>query len=112
MPTPPTSPLGQAIAALANRQSLSERHTTEVFGAVMRGEATPTQIAALLMGLRVKGETVEEVAGAAPPPRGAPGGGGAARAPPAGTRGARGGAGPPVHTPPAAGGGAAARGPP
>jgi len=65
MPTPPTSPLGQAIAALANRQSLSERHTTEVFGAVMRGEATPTQIAALLMGLRVKGETVEEVAGAA-----------------------------------------------
>src|SRR5437016_6787468 len=61
----PTSPLAHAIAALANRQSLSERHTTDVFGAVMRGEATPTQIAALLMGLRVKGETVEEVAGAA-----------------------------------------------
>src|SRR2546426_905419 len=31
----------------------------------MRGEATPAQIAALLMGLRVKGETPEEVAGAA-----------------------------------------------
>src|SRR5881409_2982064 len=61
----PTSPLAHAIAALANRQSLSERHTTDVFAAVMRGEATPAQIGALLMGLRVKGETPEEVAGAA-----------------------------------------------
>ena len=59
------SPLQQAIAALADRRSLSEPQTTEVFGAVMRGEATPAQIAALLMGLRVKGETPEEVAGAA-----------------------------------------------
>lgn len=63
---PETSPpLQQAISALANRQSLSERLTAEVFNTVMRGEATPTQIAALLMGLRVKGETAEEVAGAA-----------------------------------------------
>lgn len=31
----------------------------------MRGEATPAQASALLMGLRVKGETAEEVAGAA-----------------------------------------------
>jgi len=31
----------------------------------MRGEATPAQVGALLMGLRVKGETAEEVAGAA-----------------------------------------------
>ncbi|HVH82987.1 MAG TPA: anthranilate phosphoribosyltransferase, partial [Steroidobacteraceae bacterium] len=36
-----------------------------MFGAVMRGEATPAQLGALLMGLRVKGETAEEVAGAA-----------------------------------------------
>ncbi|PYP01746.1 MAG: anthranilate phosphoribosyltransferase [Gemmatimonadetes bacterium] len=55
----------QAIATLADRRSLGERQTTEVFGAVMRGEATPAQMAALLMGLRVKGETAEEVAGAA-----------------------------------------------
>src|SRR5216117_2373856 len=61
----PTSPLAHAIAALANRQSLSERHTTDVFAAVMRGEATPAQIGALLMGLRAKGETAAEVAGAA-----------------------------------------------
>src|SRR5207244_10878055 len=31
----------------------------------MRGEGTPVQIAALLIGLRVKGETAEEIAGAA-----------------------------------------------
>src|SRR5881296_3113951 len=61
----PTSPLAHAIAALANRQSLGEGQTTDVFGAVMRGEATPVQIAALLIGLRVKGETAEEIAGAA-----------------------------------------------
>ncbi len=61
----PPSPLQQAIAALADRRSLSEHQTTLAFGAVMRGEATPAQIAALLMGLRVKGETAEEVAGAA-----------------------------------------------
>ncbi|OLB09267.1 MAG: anthranilate phosphoribosyltransferase [Gemmatimonadetes bacterium 13_2_20CM_1_70_33] len=55
----------RAIAALANRQSLSEQQATDVFGAVMRGEATPVQLAALLIGLRVKGETAEEIAGAA-----------------------------------------------
>ncbi|HEX4600621.1 MAG TPA: anthranilate phosphoribosyltransferase [Gemmatimonadales bacterium] len=64
-PAAPAAPLARALAALAQRQSLSERHTTEVFGVVMRGEATPAQLAALLMGLRVKGETAEEVAGAA-----------------------------------------------
>ena len=62
---PAPSPLHRAIAALANRQSLSEPQATEVFGAVMRGEATPVQIAAPLIGLRVKGETAEEIAGAA-----------------------------------------------
>ncbi|MBI1967283.1 MAG: anthranilate phosphoribosyltransferase [Gemmatimonadetes bacterium] len=59
------SPLHQAIASLAQRQSLSEQLTAEVFGVVMRGDATPAQAAALLMGLRVKGETPAELAGAA-----------------------------------------------
>jgi anthranilate phosphoribosyltransferase len=58
-------PLQEAISALANRRSLSERLAAQVFDVVMRGEATPAQVAALLMGLRVKGETAEEVAGAA-----------------------------------------------
>ncbi|MGH7418411.1 MAG: anthranilate phosphoribosyltransferase, partial [Candidatus Rokuibacteriota bacterium] len=66
MPDPMVPPpLQRAIASLAQRQSLSEELTAEVFGVVMRGEATPAQTAALLMGLRVKGETAEEVAGAA-----------------------------------------------
>jgi anthranilate phosphoribosyltransferase len=60
-----TSPLRVALTALANRQSLSESQTAEVFGIVMGGEATPAQIAGLLMGLRTKGETADEIAGAA-----------------------------------------------
>ena len=35
------------------------------FAVVMQGEATPVQTAALLMGLRAKGETADELAGAA-----------------------------------------------
>src|SRR2546428_5203113 len=58
------SPLRRALSALANRQSLSEDATAEVFGAVMSGEATPAQIGGLLMGLRAKGETPDELAGA------------------------------------------------
>jgi anthranilate phosphoribosyltransferase len=54
-----------ALSALAQRQSLSEELAARVFGVVMRGEATPSQIGALLLGLRVKGETPDEVAGAA-----------------------------------------------
>ncbi|HMH81505.1 MAG TPA: anthranilate phosphoribosyltransferase [Gemmatimonadales bacterium] len=62
---PASSPLRRAIVALADRQSLSAQQTTDAFSVVMRGEATPAQIAALLVGLRVKGETPDEVAGAA-----------------------------------------------
>jgi anthranilate phosphoribosyltransferase len=76
VPAPPGSPpsrasepapttIQQAIARLANRESLSEREARDVFGVVMRGAATPAQLGALLMGLRVKGETADEVAGAA-----------------------------------------------
>lgn len=57
--------LQQAIRRLAFGESLDAAAATESFGVIMRGEATPAQVAALLMGLRVKGETVEEVAGAA-----------------------------------------------
>ena len=51
--------------------SLSEAESRAAFGAVMQGEATQAQVAALLVGLRVKGETTEEVAGAADALRGA-----------------------------------------
>src|SRR4051812_46206798 len=58
------STLHDAITALANRKSLTEQLAAQAFGSVMRGEATPVQIAALLVGLRAKGETPEELAGA------------------------------------------------
>ncbi|HEV2670238.1 MAG TPA: anthranilate phosphoribosyltransferase [Gemmatimonadales bacterium] len=58
------SPLRRALTALAHRQSLSEEETAEVFGVVMSGEATPAQIGGLLLGLRTKGETADELAGA------------------------------------------------
>jgi anthranilate phosphoribosyltransferase len=51
--------------------SLSEAESRSAFGAVMEGEATSAQIAALLVALRVKGETAAEVAGAASAMRGA-----------------------------------------
>ena len=65
------SPLRRALIALANRQSLSEDQTAEVFGVVMAGEATPAQIGGLLMGMRAKGETADELAGATRALRGA-----------------------------------------
>src|SRR5258707_3739186 len=52
-------------------QSLSELEARAAFGAVMAGDATPAQMAALLVGLRAKGETAAEVAGAAHAMRGA-----------------------------------------
>ncbi len=51
--------------------SLSESESRAAFGVVMAGEATSAQIAALLIGLRVKGESADEVAGAADALRGA-----------------------------------------
>jgi len=52
-----------AIAKLADRLPLTEKEAEEVMREIMDGAATPAQIAAYLMGLRLKGETVEELAG-------------------------------------------------
>jgi anthranilate phosphoribosyltransferase len=52
-----------AIAKLADRIDLSESDAEAVMLEIMNGETTPVQIAAYLMGLRSKGETVEEIAG-------------------------------------------------
>lgn len=64
MPHRTLGPLERAIQTLAARESLGEALAAEVFGVVMRGEATPAQVGGLLMALRVKGETADEVAGA------------------------------------------------
>ncbi len=61
----PTDVLGSAIRRLATGASLSAEETASAFDVIMRGEATPARIAAILMALRVKGETSEEVAGGA-----------------------------------------------
>ncbi len=52
------------IAKAANSQSLSRGEAREAFDVMMSGEATPSQIAGLLMALRVRGETVDEITGA------------------------------------------------
>jgi len=57
--------LRDALRRLAAGESLSADDTAAAFGVVMRGEGTAAQVAALLMALRVKGETVEEVTGGA-----------------------------------------------
>jgi anthranilate phosphoribosyltransferase len=55
----------EALAKLADRMHLSAEEAEEVLSEIMEGAATPAQIAAYLMGLRQKGETVEEIAGSA-----------------------------------------------
>lgn len=52
-----------AIAKLADRTSLTEKEAEEVMAEIMDGMAKPAQIAAYLMGLRLKGETVDEIVG-------------------------------------------------
>jgi anthranilate phosphoribosyltransferase len=55
----------QALAKLVDGESLSREEMREVMGAVMAGDTTPAQIGALLIALRIRGETIDEIAGAA-----------------------------------------------
>lgn len=52
-----------ALATIVDGGSLSMDDAHAAMGAVMDGEATPAQLAAMLMGLRMRGETVDELAG-------------------------------------------------
>ena len=70
-PTGSPTALQAAIRRVAFGDSLDSELATDAFGIIMRGEATAAQIAALLIGLRVKGETADEVTGAARALRGA-----------------------------------------
>ena len=70
-PTGSPTALQAAIRRVAFGDSLDSDLATDAFGIIMRGEATAAQIAALLIGLRVKGETADEVTGAARALRGA-----------------------------------------
>src|SRR6185312_4367715 len=61
----PSTPLQFALRCIAGGQSLSAEQAGAAFDAVMAGEGTGHQLGALLMGLRVKGETADELTGAA-----------------------------------------------
>ena len=52
-----------ALAAVVEGKRLSMDEAREAMGSVMDGEATPAQLAALLVAMRMRGETVEELAG-------------------------------------------------
>jgi anthranilate phosphoribosyltransferase len=51
------------IARLVKRQDLTEDEAAAAFEIIIRGDATPSQIAGFLVALRMKGETAEEIAG-------------------------------------------------
>ena len=53
------------IAMVADGRPLRADEAEAAFGIIMSGAATPSQIGGLLMALRVRGETVEEITGAA-----------------------------------------------
>lgn len=52
-----------ALAAVIDGRNLSMEDARAAMGSVMDGEATPAQLAALLVALRMRGESVEELAG-------------------------------------------------
>jgi len=54
-----------AIKAVTEHKNLSAAEMASVMRLIMTGEATPAQVGGFLIGLRMKGETVEEVAAAA-----------------------------------------------
>lgn len=54
----------QAIARIAERKDFTGDEMHAVITAIMTGECTPAQIGGFLIGMRMKGETVEEITGA------------------------------------------------
>ena len=53
----------QAIQRVADRQDLTGEEVGEVMELLLTGAATQAQIGAFLTGLRMKGETIDEIAG-------------------------------------------------
>ena len=54
-----------AIGKLVEQQDLTEEEAAQAMRQIMEGEATPSQIAAFLIALRIKGETIAEITGCA-----------------------------------------------
>lgn len=57
--------LRDAVVRAVDRQNLTAAEMAQAVGQIMDGEGTPALIAALLVALRMKGETVDEIVGAA-----------------------------------------------
>jgi anthranilate phosphoribosyltransferase len=62
---PSTTEFKSLLAQVAQGRSLDESEAERAFDIIMSGDATPSQMGAFLMALRVRGETVDEIAGAA-----------------------------------------------
>jgi anthranilate phosphoribosyltransferase len=56
--------LKDLIGQVATGAALTREQAADAFASMMSGEATPSQMGALLMALRVRGETVNEITGA------------------------------------------------
>jgi len=54
-------PLPHALALLAEKRNLPQDLAERMFQIIMNGGATPAQMAAILMGLRIKGESIDEI---------------------------------------------------
>ncbi|MDB5622920.1 MAG: trpD [Devosia sp.] len=54
----------QALGKIADRRNLTGEEMRAVMRIIMAGQATPSQIGAFLMGMRLKGESVGEIAAA------------------------------------------------
>ena len=52
------------IGKVATGATLSREESAGAFDIMMSGEATPSQMGGLLMGLRLRGETIDEITGA------------------------------------------------
>src|SRR5271169_5934877 len=61
----PVNDLRPLLARVAAGERLNEAEAEEAFEIIMSGNATPSQMGALLMGMRVRGESVDEITGAA-----------------------------------------------
>ncbi|MES0371101.1 MAG: anthranilate phosphoribosyltransferase [Mariprofundaceae bacterium] len=59
------NPIQQAIFDLQSGNNISGEHSEQVFNLIMQGDATQAQIGALLIGLSIRGESAEVIAGAA-----------------------------------------------
>ena len=55
----------EAIDIVVSGHSLNREQATDVMQEIMEGEATPAQLGAFLTGLRLKGESIDEIAGMA-----------------------------------------------